>query len=46
MGNLICFYKFVLHNLDDADVDDTSYTVSCRHNMPSLSIYFHFLKHL
>lgn len=47
MGNIIDSYTFVLHNLDDAEVDDTSYVVSCRAFIcKSLNIYFGFLKHL
>lgn len=46
MGNFICFYRSVLQNLDDAEVDDTLYAVSCRNYIQSLNIYFHFLKHV
>lgn len=44
MGNFKCFYRFVLHNLDDAEADDTSYAVTCRDYIQLLNTYFHFLK--
>lgn len=38
-----CFYRFVSHNLDDGEVDDTSYAVTRRDYIQSLNTYFHFL---
>jgi len=47
MGNFIVSYRFVLHNFDDAEVDDTSCVVSSKVFIcKSPSIYFCFLKYL